>query len=416
MVLASLAQDLPDRPTIASDTMPKPPKGKPESRTKPSKPKTPPEVPPTTGKALPVTVAKAMARHAEQVLARDAKLLADPDIQAGIKQSQKFEAARLAASAAALPFKTAFDNLVAANPNGCESGSETSKQFAALRFAIEDATMRTFTQHGFTLSQSTTQSNDNPEEGRLWFDEQGHLNQSGPVPLSRYLGELSNQLQLFLMRLDSCERNNAGDYLLRDSRAGTLSGMRVLWDNVVLLCQTSVVRTLPDLTLEQNEARKRGSVLVIETGPTRNMQPLADALRQLLFSILYKADGSWVSEIPSATVGKIRTIGAELPQHRAACEQSEGVEGLNPHNLDDTKRSDAAQLRNTAIHTLSNRNYDTDYRPASAFKKGMAPRLRQAASRNRKSKRVKTRQIDGVVCYSVADVRQWWPSEAPKET
>jgi hypothetical protein len=170
---------------------------------------------------------------------------------------------------------------------------------------------------------SKTESTPIPE-GRLWFDEHGHLNQSGPVPLSRYLGELSDQLRLFLARLDSCERTDAGGYLLRDARAGNLGGMRVLWDNVMLLAQTSIAKTLPEMTQDQHTAMNRDEVFVTTTGPTRNAQPLADALRQLLFTILYNADGSWVSEIPSATVAKIRTIGNELLLHQTAWERSEG--------------------------------------------------------------------------------------------
>lgn len=56
-----------------------------------------------------------------------------------------------------------------------------------------------------------------------------------------------------------------------------------------------------------------------------------------------------------------------------------------------------------------------EYRPATWFPKGMADRLRQAASKKRKTKRVAARTIDGVVCYSVADARRWWPSNVPKE-
>lgn len=159
---------------------------------------------------------------------------------------------------------------------------------------------------------------------RLWFDDTGRLNQFGPVALSDYVAELCNQLEHFLARLNSCERTDTGGYLLRDARAGNLGGMRVLWDNVVLLAQASIAKTLPGMTPDQHAAMKRDGIFVTTTGPTRNAQPLADALRQLLFSILYNADGSWVSEIPSATVAKIRTIGDELTQHRTACERSEG--------------------------------------------------------------------------------------------
>lgn len=162
-------------------------------------------------------------------------------------------------------------------------------------------------------------------EGRLWFDEHGHLNQSGPVPLSRYLGALSDQLRRFLARLDSCERNDAGDYLLRHTRAGDMSSeIRVLWDNVVHLIHASIAQTLPIMTPDQQADFKRHGVVVTTTEPTRNAQPLVSTLRQLLFSILYNADGTWVSEIPSSTVAQIRTIGDELTLDRMAWERSEG--------------------------------------------------------------------------------------------
>ncbi len=57
---------------------------------------------------------------------------------------------------------------------------------------------------------------------------------------------------------------------------------------------------------------------------------------------------------------------------------------------------------------------DREYRPASWFPKGMAPRLRMAASKDRKTKRVASQVIDGVVRYSVSDARRWWPDDVPK--
>lgn len=58
---------------------------------------------------------------------------------------------------------------------------------------------------------------------------------------------------------------------------------------------------------------------------------------------------------------------------------------------------------------------DQVYRPASWFKKGVASRLRQAASPRRKSKRVSTQKRDGVVLYSVRDVERYWPEILPKQ-
>lgn len=55
------------------------------------------------------------------------------------------------------------------------------------------------------------------------------------------------------------------------------------------------------------------------------------------------------------------------------------------------------------------------YRPATYFKKHAAARLRMAASKNRKTKRVKSKTIDGVKCYCVKDVRLWFPDAMPKD-
>jgi len=194
-------------------------------------------------------------------------------------------------------------------------------------------------------------------EGRLWFDEQGHLNHSGSVPLSGFLAALLDQLRQFLARLDSCERSETGVYLLRDARAGNLRGMRVLWDNVVLLAQASIAKTLPGMTPDQREVVKRDGLLATVTAPTRNAQPLADALRQLLFSIPYNADGSWVSEIPSATVAKIRTIGAELIQHQAAWEKSEGRTTQTPTVSVSAALLDRLELGIATVHSIGS-NFD----------------------------------------------------------
>jgi len=215
--------------------------------------------------------------------------------------------------------------------------------------------------------------------GLLWFDEQGHLNQSGAVTLDGYVGELLAQLRRFLSRLDALERTAGGDYRLRDSRLGNMSGTRVLWDNVALLARAALFKTLPAMTAAQHSEMKSTGVCVTTTGPMRNDRPLTDALRQLLFAPLYNDDGTWVSEIPAATVAKIRTI----------------VDELTPA---------------VAVPPDGSR-----YRPATWFGKTMAARLRMAARKKRKGKRVATIIIDGVVCYSVEDARRWWANDVPKE-
>jgi len=57
---------------------------------------------------------------------------------------------------------------------------------------------------------------------------------------------------------------------------------------------------------------------------------------------------------------------------------------------------------------------DPDYRPAAWFTGKIAARLRMASRKDRKTKRVRTRTIGGVVCYCAADVRQWWPEAIPE--
>jgi hypothetical protein len=59
-------------------------------------------------------------------------------------------------------------------------------------------------------------------------------------------------------------------------------------------------------------------------------------------------------------------------------------------------------------------NGDQDYRPGAWFGKNLTPRLRMAAAKSRKTKRVRRKKIDGVWCYNVSDARQWWPSDVPK--
>jgi hypothetical protein len=115
-----------------------------------------------------------------------------------------------------------------------------------------------------------------------------------------------------------------------------------------------------------------------------------------------------------------------------------GIESLNPSSVVREEPSDATkQLLDRMAHHVAEtiarvfggddadakpngqrRKFpsgnDDDYRPATWFPKGMAGRLRQAASKKRKTKRVSTRKVDGVVCYSVADCRRWWPKDVPK--
>lgn len=58
---------------------------------------------------------------------------------------------------------------------------------------------------------------------------------------------------------------------------------------------------------------------------------------------------------------------------------------------------------------------ENEYRPASFFGKSMGSRLRKAAAPDRKSKRVRSKTVDGEIMYNLIDARRWWPRDIPDE-
>ena len=74
--------------------------------------------------------------------------------------------------------------------------------------------------------------------GYLQFGEDGRLHQFGDVPLGGYVDELTRRLELFLARMDSCERAENGDYLIQDSRSGSYGGARTLYQHRKPRCRS----------------------------------------------------------------------------------------------------------------------------------------------------------------------------------
>lgn len=72
-----------------------------------------------------------------------------------------------------------------------------------------------------------------------------------------------------------------------------------------------------------------------------------------------------------------------------------------------------ARALNLRLECIAEDGDSNEYQPASWFKKELGPRLRMAANPDRKTKRVKTRTVDGVTLYCVADARQWWSTDVP---
>jgi hypothetical protein len=54
---------------------------------------------------------------------------------------------------------------------------------------------------------------------------------------------------------------------------------------------------------------------------------------------------------------------------------------------------------------------DEEWKPAMFFPLEMRSRLRQATRKDRKSKRVRKRVVDGTILYSLSDARRWWGVE-----
>lgn len=76
----------------------------------------------------------------------------------------------------------------------------------------------------------------------------------------------------------------------------------------------------------------------------------------------------------------------------------------------------ARDLADGDSHTRPSLDEDADYRPASAFPKGMRSLLAMASAPGRKSKRVRTIHHGGTKLYARADAVRWWPEKFEKQT
>lgn len=97
-------------------------------------------------------VSDALTRHDAQRKADEAKLLADPVFRAAADHGERWKLAQRAAAEAAAPFRAELDKLIAEHPNGYAPESDTARRFDALKWAIQDAEMKGYAQHGFTLA------------------------------------------------------------------------------------------------------------------------------------------------------------------------------------------------------------------------------------------------------------------------
>jgi len=161
--------------------------------------------------------------------------------------------------------------------------------------------------------------------GRICFDDEGELHQSGLVSMSAYLAALVEHIELFLAMLTKCERNGAGDYLLRDSVIGYHSGVETIWKRVTLLAAGIVGKLLPSPTLDHRVAFEEKGVVGMAVRLPDSAKPLADTMRQLSFTLLWNADRTWVTVVSASRAEKIRAMNSELAYHRVIWANAEGV-------------------------------------------------------------------------------------------
>lgn len=158
---------------------------------------------------------------------------------------------------------------------------------------------------------------------RFEFRDDGGLSIRGQLGVPDLVDELSRRLDLFLARMDSCDRSQAGDFLLADRRTGPSRGTKVLWENVLLLTSAGLGALSPALSPEEHaEATTKG--FVVRNGSVdyaRGSLPLVDVLRRLKFSILANETSEWTGVIPAPAIARVRSLRAELELHRTASDR-----------------------------------------------------------------------------------------------
>ena len=111
---------------------------------------------------------------------------------------------------------------------------------------------------------------------------------------------------------------------------------------------------------------------------------------------------------------RVSVAGRKMLTHRVAMSAQRKLMQVNDAQLHASISSVDSIISRTTVQEQVTTN-SLAYRPATYFKKGTAASLRMAASKNRKSKRVKSKTIDGVKCYCVKNVRLWFPDAMPKD-
>jgi hypothetical protein len=151
-----------------------------------------------------------------------------------------------------------------------------------------------------------------------------------------------------------------------------------------------------DWIARARDAVRKGGADVLADDPTANPRKLLARLSRgdELFALL-GADLADPSAIIDARVGELDELGTWA---------GDVVAELSAANELGARRTPTPE---------PNDDDGADFKPAAHFPHKLRNRIRQAAQRGRKGKRVRKRTVDGAVLYSVADVKRWWGDEYP---
>ena len=86
--------------------------------------------------------------------AKEKSLEGDPDVTRAVEAGKRWEAAQMAATEAAKPYRVALERLVAEHSHGYAADSDTALQIEALNQRINDVQFDAYRRHGFEPEQT----------------------------------------------------------------------------------------------------------------------------------------------------------------------------------------------------------------------------------------------------------------------
>lgn len=176
------------------------------------------------------------------------------------------------------------------------------------------------------LAEHLMAAPDTCRPGLIRFTDSNELIQTGPVPMTVYLTELTEHVQLFLAMLSGCERDDAGGFSLLDSKAGYCAGIEVVWQRVERLSFTILAALLDPADVDTRAKVEMHGIACAAVGYPKAASPLADTVQRLGFLLVRDTGGKWVSRVSPSEAARLLAVAHELTLHRVRYAKSEGLE------------------------------------------------------------------------------------------